>query len=64
MGNGDNKGNVDGKMFYYNPVQRELILRKIYQLSGLEEEYSLQTFLDYDKNNVTNIRTDEEMMKN
>jgi hypothetical protein len=51
-------------MFYYNPVQRELILRKIYQLSGLEEEYSLQTFLDYDKNNVTNIRTDEEMMKN
>lgn len=61
MGNG-NLGSVAGEVFYYNPVQRELILRQIYKLAGLEEEYSLQTFLDYDQNNATNIRTDQEMI--
>lgn len=61
MGNG-NLGSVAGEVFYYNPVQRELILRQIYKLAGLEEEYSLQTFLDYDQNNETNIWTDQEMI--
>lgn len=45
---------------YYCPVQRELILRKIYRLAGFEEEYSLQTFLDYD---VINKELDEKMME-
>lgn len=46
-----------GSVAYYSPVQRELILRKIYRLAGLE--YSLQTFLDYD---VINKELDERMM--
>lgn len=62
MGNG-NKGSVSGEVFYYNPVQREIILRTIYKLAGMEDEYSLQTFLDYDLNNEENIRTDREMME-
>lgn len=62
MGNG-NKGSISGEIFYYNPVQREIILRTIYKLAGKEGEYSLQTFLDYDQNNETNIRTDREMME-
>lgn len=62
MGNGD-KGSTSGEVFYYNPVQREIILRTIYKLAGLEDEYSLQTFLDYDQNNEENIRTDQEMME-
>lgn len=62
MGNGD-KGSLAGEVFYYNPVQREIILRTIYKLAGLEDEYSLQTFLDYDQNNEENIRTDAKMME-
>lgn len=54
---------ADDELFYYNPVQRELILKQIYKLAGLEEEYSLQTFLDYDQNNETNIQTDQEMVE-
>lgn len=60
MGNGD-KGSTSDEVFYYNPVQREIILRSIYKLAGKEDEYSLQTFIDYDLNNETNIRTDKEM---
>lgn len=45
---------------YYSPVQRELILRKIYKLAGFEKEYSLQTFLDYD---VINKELDERMIE-
>lgn len=45
---------------YFCPVQREAILRKIYRLAGLEEQYSLQTFLDYD---VINKELDEKMME-
>lgn len=59
-------GNIEpaaDEVFYYNPVQRELILKQIYKLAGLEEEYSLQTFLDYDQNNETNIQTDQEMVE-
>ena len=59
-------GNIEpaaDELFYYNPVQRELILKQIYKLAGLEEEYSLQTFLDYDQNNETNIQTDQEMVE-
>ncbi len=41
---------------YYNPVQREVLLYRIYQLSGRGEEYSLQTFLNYD---VINREMDE-----
>ena len=44
---------------YYNPVQREVILRRIYKLAGMEDGYSFQTFLDYDLNNEENIRTDK-----
>ena len=40
---------------YYSPVQREILLSRIYKLSGREEEYSLQTFLDWD---VINRETD------
>lgn len=36
---------------YANPVQRELILHKIYKLGGKEEEYNLDVFLEYDKKN-------------
>ena len=36
-------------------VQREILLSRIYKLSGREEEYSLQTFLDWD---VINRETD------
>lgn len=61
MGSGD-IGRAADDVFYYNPVQRELILRQIYKLAGKEEEYSFQTFLDYDQNNETNIRTDQEMV--
>lgn len=43
---------------YFSPVQRELLLRYIYKYSGMEAEYSLQTFLDYD---VVNEVLDEEM---
>lgn len=59
-------GNIEpaaDEVFYYNPVQRELILKQIYKLAGLEEEYSLQTFLDYDQNNEINIQTDQEMVE-
>lgn len=45
---------------YYSPVQRELIVRKIYKLAGLEEQYTLQTFLDYD---VINEELDNRMME-
>ena len=37
--------------WYINPVQRELILRNLYKLAGKEAEYSLDTFLEYDKKN-------------
>ena len=45
---------------YYSPVQREVIVRKIYKLAGLEEQYNLQTFLDYD---VVNEELDNRMME-
>lgn len=41
---------------YYSPVQREILVYRIYKLAGLEEEYTLQTFLDYD---VINREMDE-----
>lgn len=34
------------------PVNREIILRQIYKLSGRTAEYSFQTFIDYDKKNI------------
>lgn len=37
--------------FYFNPVQREAILRRLYKLSGKENEYSLDVFYEYDKRN-------------
>lgn len=46
VGNYPNSGVTDGE--YYSPVQRELILRYIYELAGMKDQYSLQTFLDYD----------------
>lgn len=36
---------------YFNPVQREAILRRLYKLSGKENEYSLDVFYEYDKRN-------------
>ncbi|MEG0797087.1 MAG: hypothetical protein RR397_11390 [Odoribacter sp.] len=51
-------GNVNDEQ-YYSPVQRELILRKIYKLAGFEAEYSLQTFLNYD---VINEELDRRMI--
>ncbi len=52
-------GNLNTSDCYYNPVQREVILRRIYKLAGMEDGYSFQTFLDYDLNNEENIRTDK-----
>lgn len=37
---------------YFGPVNREIILRKIYELAGMEDEYSLDVFLEYDKKNI------------
>ena len=45
-GNYPNSGVKDNN--YYSPVQRELIMRYIYELAGMKDHYSLQTFLDYD----------------
>lgn len=36
---------------YYGPVQRELIVRKIYRLAGMENQYNLDVFFEYDKIN-------------
>lgn len=33
---------------YYSPVQREILLYRIYKLSGMEKEYSLDKFIEYD----------------
>lgn len=37
---------------FFGPVNREIILRKIYELAGMEDEYSLDVFLEYDKKNL------------
>lgn len=37
---------------YFGPVNREIILRRIYKLAGMENEYSLDVFLEYDKKNI------------
>lgn len=36
---------------YFNPVQREILLRHIYELAGKGDEYSLDLFFEYDKRN-------------
>lgn len=36
---------------YFNPVQREAILRRLYKLAGMEQDYSLDVFYEYDKIN-------------
>lgn len=41
-----------GNYNYINPVQRELIVRRIYELSGRGAEYSFEKFLEYDKRNA------------
>lgn len=37
---------------FFSPVNREIILRQIYKLAGMEDEYSLDVFLEYDKKNL------------
>ncbi|WP_065218852.1 MULTISPECIES: M64 family metallopeptidase [Butyricimonas] len=38
---------------FFGAVNREIILRRIYKLAGMEDEYSLDVFLEYDKKNIT-----------
>lgn len=38
----------------FGAVNREILLRQIYKLSGREAEYSFETFLEYDKRNLIN----------
>lgn len=59
----DNAMNAMGDMElykYFSPVQREILLSRIYKYSGRGDEYSLSTFIDYD---VVNEAHDKEIMK-
>ena len=48
----DNIMRNQNAVLYFGPVNREIILRRIYKLAGMENEYSLDVFLEYDKKNI------------
>lgn len=48
----DNIMRNQNDVLYFGPVNREIILRRIYKLAGMEDEYSLDVFLEYDKKNI------------
>lgn len=48
----DNIMRNQNAVLYFGPVNREIILRRIYKLAGMEDEYSLDVFLEYDKKNI------------
>lgn len=39
---------------FFGPVNREILLREIYRLAGMEDQYSLDVFIEYDKRNYPN----------
>ncbi len=43
---------MNGLQPQFNAVSREIIVRQIYRMAGLEDQYSLDVFLDYDKINI------------
>lgn len=37
---------------FFGPVSREILLRKIYEMAGMKDDYSLEKFIEYDKKNL------------
>ncbi len=46
------KSIMNGLSGGFNAVSREILVRRIYELAGMEDQYSLDVFLEYDKRNI------------
>lgn len=39
---------------FFGPVNREILMRRVFRLAGMEDQYSLDVFKEYDKINISN----------